>query len=139
MSNTLQLEIVTPTGLIFNEPVAYVTVPGTEGEMEIHPLHVPVLTLLDAGEIAVHKPDNSHCYLAVGSGFIKITGDKVVIFTDMALKADEIDELKAEEARKRAEERLKGKLSDEEVATVNASLTQSLAMLAVKQRRRGGS
>ena len=137
MSNTLQLEIVTPTGLIFDEPVACVTVPGTEGEMEIHPLHVPVLTLLDAGEITVRKPDNSNCYLAVGSGFIKITGDKVVVFTDMALKADEIDELKAEEARKRAEERLQGKLSAEEAATVNASLTKSIAMLAVKQRRRG--
>ncbi len=139
MSNTLQLEIVTPTGLIFDEPVAYVTVPGTEGEMEIHPLHVPVLTLLEAGEIAVRKPDNSHCYLAVGEGFVKITGEKVVIFTDMALKADEIDELKAEEARKRAEERLKGKLSAEEAATVNASLTRSIALLNVKQRRRGGS
>ncbi len=138
MSNTLQLEIVTPTGLIFNEPAACVTIPGAEGEMEIHPLHVPVLTLLEAGEITVRKPDNAFCYLAVGEGFVKITGDKVVIFTDMALKADEIDELKAEEARKRAEERLKGKLSDEEAATVNAALARSIAQIGVKQRRRGG-
>ena len=61
----------------------------------------------------------------------------MAILTDMAVAADNIDEAKAEEARQRAEARLSEKLSDEEVATINASLARSLAQLRVKRRRRG--
>jgi F-type H+-transporting ATPase subunit epsilon len=71
----------------------------------------------------------------VGSGFVEITGDRVAILTDMAIKADDIDEAKAEEARKRAEARLAEKLSDDEHATVQASLMHSLTQLKVKRRR----
>ena len=67
---------------------------------------------------------------------MQITGDRVAIVTDMAIPAENIDEAKAEEARQRAAARLRDKLSDEEVASVNASLAHSLAQLNVKRRRR---
>ena len=67
---------------------------------------------------------------------MEITGDRVSIVTDMAIPADHIDEAKAEEARQRAAARLREKISDEEVASVNASLARSLAQLQVKRRRR---
>ena len=70
---------------------------------------------------------------------MQITGDRVAILTDMAFEAANIDEAKAEEARKRAEERLQQKLSDEEVASVSAALAHSLAQLKVKRRNRPGS
>jgi F-type H+-transporting ATPase subunit epsilon len=76
-------------------------------------------------------------YLAVGDGFVQITGEKVAIMTDMAIAAENIDELQAEEARKRAEARLAEKLDDEETALVQAALAHSLAQLDVKRRRRG--
>ena len=76
-------------------------------------------------------------FLAVGEGFVEVTGERVAILTDMAIKADDIDETKAEEARKRAEARLAEKLSDEETATVQAALLHSLTQLNVKRRRRG--
>ena len=75
--------------------------------------------------------------MAIGEGFAEITGDRVSILTDMAIKADDIDEARAEEARKRAEARLQQKLTDEEVASVNAALLHSLTQLNVKRRRRG--
>jgi F-type H+-transporting ATPase subunit epsilon len=75
-------------------------------------------------------------FLAVGDGFVEITGEKVSILTDMAIKAESIDEAKAEEARKRAEARLTEKLDDEEAANVNAALAHSLAQLKVKRRGR---
>ena len=65
-----------------------------------------------------------------------VTGDRVAIVTDMAVAAESIDEAKAEEARQRAAARLRDKISDEEVASVNASLARSLAQLKVKRRRR---
>ncbi len=112
-----------------------VTLPGVEGEMGIYPHHVPLMTQIKAGEISVRKGGQDF-FLAVGEGFVEITGDHVAILTDMAIKADDIDEAKAEEARKRAEARLAEKLSDEETALVSAALMHSLAQLHVKRRQR---
>jgi F-type H+-transporting ATPase subunit epsilon len=67
---------------------------------------------------------------------VEITGDRVAIMSDMAVKAENIDETKAEEARKRAEARLAEKLDDEESALVSAALAHSLAQLKVKRRQR---
>jgi len=136
MANQLRLEIVTPEAKIYSEDVDMVTLPGVEGEMGIYPMHVPLLTQVAAGEVVALKAGQDF-HLAVGEGFVQVTGDRVAIMTDMAIKAEDIDESKAEEARKRAEARLKEKLSDEEMAAVNASLVNSLAQLRVKRRGRG--
>ena len=132
---TLKLEIVTPEAKIYSEDVDMVTLPGVEGEMGIFPMHVPLMTQVTAGEVTVRQGAEDH-FLAIGDGFAQITGDRVAILTDMAIKADDIDEQKAEEARKRAEERLAQKLGDEESAMVTAALAQSLAQLKVKRRHR---
>lgn len=132
---TLKLEIVTPEAKVYSEDVDMVTLPGVEGEMGIFPMHVPLMTQLSAGEIGVRKGGQDF-FLAVGEGFVEITGEKVSILTDMAIKAESIDEAKAEEARQRAEARLAEKLDDEEVANVNAALAHSLAQLKVKRRNR---
>ena len=135
MASTLKLEIVTPDAKTYSEDVEMVTLPGVEGEMGIFPMHVPLMTQIVPGEIAVRK-NNQDFFLAVGEGFVEITGNSVSILTDMAIKAQDIDEAKAEEARKRAEERLSGnQMSDEEVASVTAALAHSLAQLKVKRRQ----
>jgi len=134
MANTLKLEIVTPEAVVYSEDVEMVTLPGIEGQLGIYPLHVPVMTQVVPGEIIVHK-DGQHRFLAVGEGLVEITADHVSILTDMAIAAEKIDEAKVEEARRRAEARLREKLSDEEVASVNASLAHSLAQLRVKRRQ----
>jgi F-type H+-transporting ATPase subunit epsilon len=132
---TIKLEIVTPEAKIYSEDVDMVTLPGIEGEMGIYPMHVPLMTQIEAGEIIVQRGGQQH-FLAVGEGFVEITGERVAVMTDMAVKADDIDEAKAEEARKRAEARLSEKLDDEETAMVSAALAHSLAQLKVKRRQR---
>jgi len=132
---TLKLEIVTPEAKVYSEDVDMVTLPGVEGEMGIFPMHVPLMTQLVAGEIDVRK-NGQDFFLAVGDGFVEVTGDRVSILTDMAIKAENIDEAKAEEARKRAEARLAEKLTAEEMAATNAALAQSLAQLNVKRRHK---
>jgi F-type H+-transporting ATPase subunit epsilon len=132
---TLKLEIVTPEAMIYSEDVDMVTLPGVEGEMGIFPMHVPLLTQIVSGEITARKNGRDYL-LAVGEGFVEITGERVAIMTDMAIKTEHIDEAKAEEARKRAEARLAEKLGDEEAASVQAALAHSLAQLKVKRRQR---
>jgi F-type H+-transporting ATPase subunit epsilon len=134
MATTLKLEIVTPEGVAYSEDVDMVTIPGSEGELGIYPQHVPLMTQVVSGELIVRKGGQEQL-LAVGDGFAEITGEHVGILTDMAVKAESIDEAKAVEARHRAEARLKEKLSAEEVAVVNASLAHSMAQLRVKRRK----
>jgi len=135
MADTLKLEIVTPEDKVYSEEVDMVTLPGQEGQMGVFPRHVPLMTQVSAGEIVAKKGADEQ-YLAVGEGFVQIMPDKVSVLTDMAITEENIDETKAEEARKRAEDRLQDKLSDEEMATVKAALAHSLAQLNVKRRRR---
>ena len=135
MAATLKLEIVTPEAKTYSEDVDMVTLPGVEGEMGIYPQHVPLLTQVSAGEVIVRKGGQDY-FLAIGEGFVEITGERVAILTDMAIRAENIDEAKAEEARKRAEARLNEKLDDEEAAMVSAALAHSLAQLNVKRRQR---
>ena len=135
MTDTLKLEIVTPAGTVYSEDVEMVTLPGVAGQMGIYAQHVPLITQMMPGEMIVRK-DGRELFIATGEGLIEITARRVAILTDLAVPADRIDEAKAEEARQRAEARLRETLSSEEVASVNASLARSLAQLRVKRRRR---
>jgi F-type H+-transporting ATPase subunit epsilon len=135
MADTLRLEIVTPQKIAFSEDVHLVTLPAIEGEMGVYPHHVRLITQIVPGEIIVNKDGQDRSF-AVGEGIVEVTDDRVSIATDMAIAAEQIDEAKVEEARARAAARLEEKISDEEVASVNASLARSLAQLQVKRRRR---
>ena len=134
MADTLKLEIITPQAVVFSEDVHMVTLPGVEGPIGIYPQHVRLITQVVPGEVIVNK-NGQESSIAVGEGLVEVNATSVAIVTDMAIHADHIDEAKVEEARKRAEARLQEKISDEEVASVNASLARSLAQLGVKRRR----
>jgi F-type H+-transporting ATPase subunit epsilon len=135
MADTLKLEIVTPQAIVYSEDVHMVTLPAAEGEMGVYPGHVRLITQVVPGEIIVTK-DGAESALAVGEGLIEVTPTRVSILTDMAIRAENIDEAKVEEARQRAAARLQEKISDEEVATVNASMVRALAQLQVRRRHR---
>jgi F-type H+-transporting ATPase subunit epsilon len=135
MADTLKLEIITPEGTVYSDDVEMVTLPGIAGEMGVLPQHVPLMTQMVPGEIIVHK-NGRDTFIATGEGLIEVEARRVSVLTDLAIAADRIDEAKAEEARRRAEARLREKLSDEEVASVNASLARSLAQLRVKRHQR---
>ena len=135
MADILKLEIITPEGTVYSEDVEIVTMPGVVGQLGVYPQHVPLMTQMVPGEMIVRK-DGRDVFIATGEGLIDVTANRVSVLTDLAVAADRIDEAKAEEARLRAEARLREKLSDEEVASVNGSLARSLAQLNVKRRRR---
>ena len=135
MASTLKLEIITPEGVAFSDDVELVGMQTPDGQIGILPHHTRLMTEMLPGEMKLRK-DGRDQFLAVGEGLVEVTGEYVAIATDMAIAAEKIDEAKVEEARRRAEARLQDKISDEEVASVNAALARSLVQLRVKRRRR---
>lgn len=130
-----RLEIVTPDKRTFSDDVDGVVIPGSEGELGVLPGHAPLVTTLLPGELRYSK-DGKEESLAVGEGVVEITRESVAVLTDLALSSDEIDEAAVEEALKRAEDALSDKMSEEEIATVEASIQKSLAQLTLKRKRR---
>jgi F-type H+-transporting ATPase subunit epsilon len=135
MSNTIRLEIATPEAMVYSDDVEMVTIPGVGGQMGVLPQHTRLMTYLVPGEMIVRK-DGRDSFMAVGEGLVEVTNTRISIATNMAIAAEKIDEAAVEEARQRAAARLREKLSSEEVASVNASLTRAVAQLHVKRRRR---
>lgn len=133
----MRLEIVTPEAKTFSDDVDMVVIPGIDGELGILPQHVPLMTQLKPGELRVNQGGKEH-YLAVGEGFVEITGERVSVLTDMAVEESDIDEAAVQAAIERAEAAMKEKISDEEIAAVQVAIQKSLAQLHLKRRRRPG-
>lgn len=135
MALTLKLEIATPEGTVYSEDVELVTIPAVEGQIGVYPQHIRLMTKLIPGELSFHRNEQVD-FLAVGEGLVEVTGNRISILTDMAVPAEKIDEVKAEQERLRADSQLRAQLSAQDLATVNASLARSLAQLSVKKRGR---
>ena len=135
MAGTLKLDIVTPRGQVYSNEVDMVTLPGREGEMGILPQHAPLITLIGQGEVVARRGAQEDRIL-ITTGCAEITANRVAILTVFATDEKAIDENSAEEARRRAEARLKEKLSPEETALAQAALSHSLSQIKIKRRGR---
>ena len=133
----LTLEIVTAERVVYSEDVDVLIAPGVVGELGILPSHAPLLTIMQPGEIRVDKGEES-TYIAVSGGFLEVIGNKATILADTAEHAEEIDEARAEEAVKRAEERISSAVSALDLERALASVRRSQARLKVARRRRRG-
>ncbi|MDF1658247.1 MAG: ATP synthase F1 subunit epsilon [Verrucomicrobiales bacterium] len=131
----MQLDIVTPEKKAFSDEIDSVVVPGGEGEMGILKSHAPLVTTLNPGELRYMKDGEEHS-LAIGTGVVEISNDRVSVLTDMALGESEIDEDAVEKALSRAQDSMKEISTPEEVAAVQVSIQKSLAQLHIKRRRR---
>ena len=132
---TLRLEIITAECQVFADDVNTVVAPGVEGELGILPHHAPLITMLKPGEILIRK-DSEETYMSVSGGFLEVRPDKILILADACERAEEIDIERAEAAKRRAEERLKTRTPELDVAQVQAALLRSLVRLKVAERRR---
>ncbi len=133
---SLHLEIVTPEKKIFSDTVENVYLPGADGEMGILPSHAGLVTALQPGELRYLR-EGQVVTMAIGSGFAEISGNKAVVLTDMALGESEIDESAAEEAIKRAEEKLhtvEHSMDAEEVAYLQGVIAKQSAALRFKRK-----
>ena len=134
---TLHVDIVTPERVVITDDVDLVVAPGVEGELGILPQHAALVTALQPGEIRLRK-DGREEHLAVAGGFLEVRDNQVIILADSAERAEEIDLARAEEARRRAEERLAMRADAFDAARAEASLRRAMMRLRVGQRRRRG-
>lgn len=131
----LNLKIVTPEKLLVDDTVNQVNVSTVDGIIGILPNHANLMAKLKPGELVIKKGGKEE-RLAVGDGFLQMVDNTLSIMTDLAAYEADIDEKAVEEAKKRAEQALEQKLSDEEYAETLANLEKSLAQLRIKRRHR---
>lgn len=132
----LHLEVITPERKVYEDDVDMVIAPGSEGYLGILPHHAPLLTALGPGEFRVKKGGIEEVLVVFG-GFMDVRGDKVVVLTEAAESADEIDVQRAQAARQRAHEALAaGPMSAAEEARARAALQRALVRVRVSERRR---
>ena len=131
----LHLKVVTPEKLLIDEEVSQVNVSTEEGQLGILPNHTNLMAKLEPGELVIKKGGKVDS-LAVGDGFLQVSNNVLTIMTDLATGVEDIDERAVEEAKKRAEQALEQKLSDEEYAETLANLEKSLAQLRIKRRHK---
>jgi F-type H+-transporting ATPase subunit epsilon len=133
---TFKLEIVTPEKMVFSGEVSAVLAWGVEGQLGILPHHAPLMTMLQPGDLVIKKGTEED-YLTISGGFLEVRPDKVIVLADACERAEEIDEARAEEAKRRAQETLKEAKAPVDLAAAEASLRRSLARLkAVEKIRR---
>lgn len=133
----LILEIITPEKSVFKEDVDEVIVPTTDGELTILPNHVNLLTAIAPGALIAKKGSDSHP-IAITGGFIEVNNNKISILADYAIRAQDIEIARAEEAKKRAEKIMQEKTTDKDFKIAQGELLKSLLELKIagKHRRR---
>jgi F-type H+-transporting ATPase subunit epsilon len=132
----IHLEVITPERKVYEDDVDMVIAPGSEGYLGILPRHAPLLTALGPGEFRVKKGGVEEVLVVFG-GFMDVRADRVVVLTEAAEPAEEIDAQRAQEARQKAAEALQSPtISAADEARARAALQRALVRLRVSERRR---
>lgn len=135
----IELKIVTPEKVLYEGSVEGVSIPTIEGEITVLPGHIPVISAIKAGELRIKKEGNEE-YFSITRGVAEISGNSIVILTEAAERAEEVDEKRAEEARKKAKDLMdKVKMGEEGYADAVAQLERALSRMKIaKKKRRHG-
>jgi len=139
MANKIKFKIVTPEKVVYESEIDQVTLPTQAGEITVLPNHIPLLSALQAGELVI-KADGKEIPMAISSGFAEIRKNEVIVLTESAEHAHEIDITRAEEAKKRAEQLLSEMKNKEAVdyTGLASKMEKELARLKVARKRQHG-
>jgi len=129
-THTITVDVVSAEEQIFAGEAEFVVLPGVDGELGIFPRHTPLFTQIKPGAVRIKVPGQAAEELVfVQGGFLEVQPHKVTVLADTAIRAHDLDEVKALEAKKRAEDAMTNKESDETMATAQAELSIALAQL----------
>lgn len=134
--NTIHVDIVSAEGELFSGEATMVFATGKEGDLGIAPRHAPLLTLLSPGEVRVKTPDGQEQHFFVGGGALEVQPKKVTVLADTAIRARDIDEAAALQAKQRAEDALKDRPAHITQAEALAELARTVALLKMAQKLR---
>jgi F-type H+-transporting ATPase subunit epsilon len=134
---TIKVDVVSAEEMIFSGDAEFVVLPGIMGELGIYPRHVPLLTQIRPGAVRMKLPNQADEELVfVQGGFLEVQPNHVTVLADTAIRAHDLDEKAAMEAKRLAEEAMQNKTSKEEVAKAEAELTVAMAQIEAIRRAR---
>jgi len=137
MAHTIQVDVVSAEEQIFSGEAEFVILPGIMGELGIYPRHTPLLTAIRPGALRVKLPGQDREELVfVQGGFLEVQPHRVTVLADTAIRAKDLDEVKALEAKKAAEEAMQNRTSKEEIAAAEAELASAMAQLEAIRKMR---
>ena len=137
MANTIRVEVVSLTESVFSGEAEFVVLPGVMGELGIYPKHAPLITQIRPGEVRIKVAGQDEPQIVfVQGGFLEVQPDVVTVLSDTAIRAHDLDEAKALEAKQRAEEAMLNKASKEDVARAEGELAGAVAQLAAIRKLR---
>ena len=138
MSATLHLEVVSAEQQIYSGEVNAVFAPAIMGDVGIYPKHTPLITQLKPGELKIEVDGQEDLFIYLSGGMLEVQPDIVTILSDTAIRADDLDEAKAMEAKQQAEEALADKKADIDSAKALAELAEAAAQLRMIEKIRKG-
>ncbi|MGB6055949.1 MAG: F0F1 ATP synthase subunit epsilon [Burkholderiaceae bacterium] len=137
MANTLHVDVVSAEAEIFSGEAEFVVLPGEAGELGIYPRHTPLITRIKPGAVRIKVPGQAgEEFVFVAGGLLEVQPDNVTVLADTAIRGTDLDEAKAIEAKKQAEEALVNRSSKIDYATAQAELAVAMAQLAAIQKLR---
>jgi F-type H+-transporting ATPase subunit epsilon len=136
MASTIHVDIVSAEGEIFSGEASMVFAPAVMGEIGIAPRHAPLLTTLNPGEVRVQTPAGEEHFFFVSGGALEIQPHVVTVLADTALRAHDLDEAAALQAKQRAEEALRDRTGKIELAEAQAELARAMAQIRAIEKLR---
>lgn len=139
MANTIHVDVVSAEESIYSGDAEFVVLPGIMGELGIYPKHTPLITQIKPGEVRIKIPGQAEEQIVfVQGGYLEVQPDVVTVLSDTAIRAKDLDEAKALQAKQAAEQAMQNKASKEDVARAEGELAGALAQLAAIRRLRKG-
>ncbi|NNG25032.1 F0F1 ATP synthase subunit epsilon [Telluria aromaticivorans] len=136
MANTMQVDVVSAEAQIFSGLAEFVTLPGEAGELGIYPKHTPLITRIRPGAVRIQKAGGGEEFVFVAGGILEVQPNGVTVLADTAIRGGDLDEAKALEAKKQAEELMLNKESKIDYAKAQAEMAAAIAQLAAIQKLR---
>lgn len=132
----IQVDIVSATEEIYSDSAKCVFAPASMGEIGVYPMHVPLISTLNPGEVRI-ETEKGMLSIYVSGGIIEVQPKIVTIFSDTIIRAEDLDESKALEAKKKAEEEMQTAKSEKDISKTQAMLAESMAQLQMISKMRG--
>lgn len=137
MANTIHVDVVSAEELIYSGPAEFVALPGEAGELGIYPMHTPLITRIRPGAVRIKVPGQAEDeFVFVAGGILEVQPNNVTVLADTAIRGHDLDEAKAAEAKKLAEEALANRGSEIDYAKAQAELAAAVAQLAAIEKLR---
>ena len=133
---TIRVEVVSAEESIFSGEATFVALPGEAGELGIYPRHTPLITRVKPGPVRIQTPEGKEEFVFVAGGILEVQPEAVTVLSDTAIRGKDLDEAKANEAKKQAEEALKNAKSEIDVAQASSELAILAAELAALRKYR---